>query len=389
MVLKLKRFFRKEKFDLLKQLKWSEISDDAFEKAITAMIELLTRNQPNEEHILMIATKIKSDFPIKDDRRIELKRILLVERLLSALMKSSGSLTVEDNCSVFQSCLSSLTNVLHLLSFKLEYEAAYAMVAKNDVSPYAEILGSISKSAAAMKKDLGSMSDFELALIENDVRELELAFIENEARKLGAIVQGIIHFNAGRKLISAVGKNKSGGYSNHCLDSLQEAERLFRGNHDELHCHILAEIGLIFFKLNNLPRAAAYLDEALKMTPRVFLVATLESTARQTLAEIIGNKEFKEFMELEEALADVRDQIGFGIDHFVRHTLDRYPPDHVDSFVAGDWSNVNGMIDRKLLLKVIQMYHPDKINRTKFGEGYFLIREEIVKHLTEALNKLK
>jgi hypothetical protein len=47
------------------------------------------------------------------------------------------------------------------------------------------------------------------------------------------------------------------------------------------------------------------------------------------------------------------------------------------------------VVTKKTLLKLIQMYHPDKIDVSRFGKCYFLVNEEIVKSLNMEFNRLK
>ena len=84
-----------------------------------------------------------------------------MERLLNALMTSLGSLTIENRILVVESCRFYLTRVLDSLRSELE---------------------ALEVDSAALKCSS------------------KIAFIENEARKLGAIVQGIILFHAGKKV---------------------------------------------------------------------------------------------------------------------------------------------------------------------------------------------
>ena len=166
-----------------------------------------------------------------------------------------------------------------------------------------------------------------------------------------------------------------------------------RQKHVEFHCQILAEMGLVHFELNDLNRAKQELDEALTIAARLDFAAGAEwrNAARQTLAKIrkLETDQARESKELEEAIGDVRCQIEFGLDHFVSYVVDNYPPVHFGSFRADAWSDRFVVVNRKVLLKVIQMYHTDKVDRLKFGQTYFRIAEEILKHLNASFNKMK
>jgi len=169
-----------------------------------------------------------------------------------------------------------------------------------------------------------------------------------------------------------------------------------RQYHEEFHCQILAELGFVHFELNDAARAKVELVEALTTADLhdLGIGAEWRTLAQQTLAKLKQlesdkARESKALEEVEDAIADVRCQIEFGLDHFVGHVLDRYPPVHFTSFKAEAWADRFVVVNRKVLLKVIQMYHTDKVDRLKFGQAYFSIAEEILKHLNAAFNKLK
>ena len=73
---------------------------------------------------------------------------------------------------------------------------------------------------------------------------------------------------------------------------------------------------------------------------------------------------------------------------FVEVLLKTFPPVHL---AAGKWENLNlkeGRMER-LLRKVISLYHPDKVDRVKHGEKYYVLCERITAQLNVKYSKYK
>jgi len=92
---------------------------------------------------------------------------------------------------------------------------------------------------------------------------------------------------------------------------------------------------------------------------------------------------------LEEILSEIKVTMKLGIIALVNFALEKHPPKHSTSYNPGDWMEPVKDLDKKILLKLIKLYHTDKIDRTNFDENYFLVAEEITKYLTAELEKLK
>jgi hypothetical protein len=78
-----------------------------------------------------------------------------------------------------------------------------------------------------------------------------------------------------------------------------------------------------------------------------------------------------------------------GIVPLIEFVLKNNPPIHSTSFNPEDWKNPIEEIDKKILIKLVKLYHTDKVDRSRFDDQYFCIVEEISKCLGEALNKIK
>jgi len=80
--------------------------------------------------------------------------------------------------------------------------------------------------------------------------------------------------------------------------------------------------------------------------------------------------------------------------HFVQwsqlnYILNEHPPLHVPAFdPKAFWRDSVKEIDKKTILKLLKVYHTDKVDRKKFSHEYFFIVEEIAKCLVEAIDKL-
>ncbi len=94
--------------------------------------------------------------------------------------------------------------------------------------------------------------------------------------------------------------------------------------------------------------------------------------------------------ELERIFNKILEKRKSGIFGFVSFILNEHPPLHATTFDAkAFWRDSFTKIDKKTLIKLLRVYHPDKVDPIKFSNEYFLIVEEISKCLGEAINKLK
>jgi hypothetical protein len=73
----------------------------------------------------------------------------------------------------------------------------------------------------------------------------------------------------------------------------------------------------------------------------------------------------------------------------IEYVLKNHPPKHVSSFNPKDWESPIQKVDKKILIKLVILYHTDRVDRSKFGEDYFLIVEDIAKCFGEALARIK
>ena len=94
--------------------------------------------------------------------------------------------------------------------------------------------------------------------------------------------------------------------------------------------------------------------------------------------------------EVERILCKIQSKRKSGIFGFVSFILNEHPPIHVPAFdPKAFWRDSTDKIDKKTLLKLLKVYHTDKVDRKKFSVEYFSIVDEIAKCLGEAINKLK
>ncbi len=94
--------------------------------------------------------------------------------------------------------------------------------------------------------------------------------------------------------------------------------------------------------------------------------------------------------ELDRIFFKIQSKRKSGIFAFVSYILNEHPPLHVPAFdPKAFWRDSVKEMDKKTLIKLLKVYHTDKVDREKFGREHFLITEEISKCLGEAINKLK
>ena len=89
---------------------------------------------------------------------------------------------------------------------------------------------------------------------------------------------------------------------------------------------------------------------------------------------------------LENVLSELNAKFKQSILLFIDFILICCPPKHCLTFDQEIWK---GQVDKKLLIKLMSFYHPDKVDRSKVGEDNFKIFEEISKLLGNKLQGFK
>lgn len=74
-----------------------------------------------------------------------------------------------------------------------------------------------------------------------------------------------------------------------------------------------------------------------------------------------------------------------GFDSFLKFIFKHFPPIHMPKFCMP----MLKYLPKKVLIKLVSWYHPDKIDRSKYGSSYQRDCEEIAKFLTKELTKKK
>ena len=176
------------------------------------------------------------------------------------------------------------------------------------------------------------------------------------------------------------------------LDQLKEAEQMVLHYDDALTCWLQVEMGLVHLHLKNLTSAKSKFQQVLMKSSFLELssyewyavaVCKLEEIAKVEAAER------ERIFRYERAVHQIKMEFQFGLAHFVKFILNRFPPVHFAGFKPLEWQGPFITVSKKTLLKVIQMYHTDKVDMEKYGDMYFRVCGEILKCLNSEFNKTK
>ena len=94
-------------------------------------------------------------------------------------------------------------------------------------------------------------------------------------------------------------------------------------------------------------------------------------------------------LRLDAILSELNTRLALGTADFIDYILNRHPPNHIPAFDPEKWKGPFEKVDKKLLIKLMSFYHPDKVDKSKVGEHYFKICEEISKLLGQKLQDAK
>ncbi|XP_072173669.1 uncharacterized protein [Diadema setosum] len=182
------------------------------------------------------------------------------------------------------------------------------------------------------------------------------------------------------------------------VDFFKEAITLCRDKDLEQEAIALSRLGRVYGKVlklsvrgkDNYKKA---IELALSMTPRNFQEADWykESTAFVEEYQNRLNKEEHENKEKRSALDEMKDDVSelkdlnstSGTEEFVEELYKRWPPK-----APGAKFNKN-LSKKKLLIKAISHYHPDKVSKEIHGKKWYFFSAEITKILNERYTREK
>ena len=82
----------------------------------------------------------------------------------------------------------------------------------------------------------------------------------------------------------------------------------------------------------------------------------------------------------------------FFFQDFLPYLFKAYPPKHLPNYPDKEPKGLEGMDGpgkKKVLMKMVTYYHPDKIQKDKHGMKYYVLAEEINKVLSSRYNECK
>jgi tetratricopeptide (TPR) repeat protein len=187
---------------------------------------------------------------------------------------------------------------------------------------------------------------------------------------------------------TSVDRQKSGYQA---LSLLEKAEKFLSsclGLNQKLLGQIYSEKGLVYMDLlEDLDAAEEKFLEAVK----VLCLESLTFEAHKWLRQIalLRSQRANRKPSLEEVLLQIKTKREAGTISLIEFVLKNHPPKHVSTFNPKDWESPIQKVDKKTLIKLVTFYHTDRVDRSKFGEDYFLIVEDIAKCFGEALARIK
>jgi hypothetical protein len=190
------------------------------------------------------------------------------------------------------------------------------------------------------------------------------------------------------KLMMRVDRQKSGYQA---LSLLEKAEKFLSTCHaqnQKLLGQIYSEMGLVYMDLLEDLDAA---EEKFLQVFKIFAPGCFWPEAIKGLSQIalLRSQRANRKPSLEEVLLQIKTKREAGIISLIEFVLKNHPPKHVSSFNPKDWEKPIQKVDKKILIKLVVLYHTDRVDRSKFGKDYFLIVEDIAKCFGEALARIK
>ena len=165
---------------------------------------------------------------------------------------------------------------------------------------------------------------------------------------------------------------------------------------------ILVELGKIHYKIfKQTIRAKELLKEAIELGDLVEAnpytrdwYKDAVAMTEEIRAKVEANsqkrdlKKEKAVQELGVELALLKKHDDDKLGDYVEFIFKDFPPKHVEDAKKPEVPD-NLSKCKKVLIKVIHSYHPDRVDRDKFGDKHFVICEEISKALNERYNSIK
>ena len=195
-----------------------------------------------------------------------------------------------------------------------------------------------------------------------------------------------------------------------CLDKYRQAVALSRGHDVEIMCVAYTKIARVYLKVMGDPisrsKGKDYLKDVMELSKVIGYERNLHSMdwfklAASLLKEIQDESQKKEdeewtnkrkvFVEqLSDELKMLKEHEDDDHEDLVIFLFDKMPPKHRPE---GEWKHMlqegqeNGW--KKCLMKLVTVYHPDRVDKATHTDKYHVLCEEITKELTKRYNQLK
>ena len=221
-----------------------------------------------------------------------------------------------------------------------------------------------------------------------------------EVKAARAIVEGLLAYTKAVKIMDA--SNPDGP---EILNQLLFAKKTIGWKDTELSAKIAVKLATYYFlfeKKNtkaqrNLDRAFLFINAAYPDYPEEFVLhgealdlkEKLRSHAAKNAdadpSQFEDQNEDEDESDRKEKVKVLTSQYTKGFDNFVNFIFKFFPPKHVAQY----FKPLAKFFPKKLLIKMVTWYHPDKVDGSKYGMAYKRDCEEISKFITQELNKEK
>ncbi len=185
-------------------------------------------------------------------------------------------------------------------------------------------------------------------------------------------------------------------YGLEALSLLKDSEKFLstrQAQNQKLLGQIYSEMGLVYMDLlEDLDAAEEKFLEVIRFQKLLgvkIFGSWSEASKRLRQIAVLRSQRANRKPSLEEVLLQIKTKRNEGTISLIEFVLKNHPPKHVSSFNPKDWESPIQKVDKKILIKLVTFYHTDRVDRSKFGEDYFFIVEDIAKCFGEALARIK
>lgn len=112
--------------------------------------------------------------------------------------------------------------------------------------------------------------------------------------------------------------------------------------------------------------------------------------------QLLHNKRKKFLEEIKEELGWLKDHQNDHHTEYVQFLFEKIPPKHREE---GEWREWRKLLPgdrefprggwKKIMMKLVTVYHPDRVDKEKQSEKYHFLCEEVTKELTQRYTQLK